>query len=82
MLNPSDDSGIVMTHLLDKAFMEASKLSPQEQDLIAGHILEELRSEKQWQHLFDESQDALSSLASEAALAEFKAGRTKDLDSE
>ena len=68
-----------MTHLLDKAFTEASKLSPQEQDLIAGHILEELAADTAWQERFDQSQDALSSLVSEA-LAEFKSGNTRDLD--
>ena len=68
-----------MTQLLDKAFNKASQLSPKEQDLIANLILEELESEGQWQHYFDESQDALSSLASEA-IGEFKAGLTKGLD--
>jgi hypothetical protein len=68
-----------MTHLLDKAFSEAAKLPVQEQDLIAGHILEELRSETQWQQQLDSSQDLLKSLADEA-LGEHKAGRTEDLD--
>ncbi len=70
-----------MTHLLNKAFTEASKLSPQEQDLIAGHILGELEADDAWQARFDQSQDVLLSLADEA-LAEFKAGTTRDLDSE
>jgi len=69
-----------MTQLLDKAFNEASKLPAQEQDMIANHILEELRSEAQWQQQLDDSQDLLKSLADEA-LGEHKSGLTRDLDS-
>lgn len=68
-----------MTQLLDKAFNEASKLPAQDQDMIATHILEELRSEAQWQQQLDDSQDVLKSLADEA-LGEHKAGLTRDLD--
>jgi DNA-directed RNA polymerase specialized sigma54-like protein len=68
-----------MTHLLDQAFSEAAKLPARDQDLIAGHILEELHSETYWQQQLDSSQDALKSLAEEA-LAEHKADRTEDLD--
>ncbi len=31
-----------MTQLLEKAFAEAAKLPPQEQDVIAEHVLEEM----------------------------------------
>jgi hypothetical protein len=79
MTNTMENEASPMTHLLDKAFSEAAKLPSQEQDLIAGHILEELRSETQWQQQFDGSQDILQSLADEA-LVEHKAGRTEDLD--
>ena len=68
-----------MTHLLEKAFNEVSKLSPQEQDVIAQQVLEELASENQWQQQFNESQDLLKSLADEA-LSEHKAGKTEYLD--
>ena len=68
-----------MTHLLDKAFSEAAKLPPQEQDIIAGHILEELQSEEQWQQQLSDSQALLESLAGEA-LQEHQAGHTKNLD--
>ena len=69
----------MMTQLLEKAFSEASKLPPQEQDIIAQQMLEELDSENQWQQQFRDSQDLLKFLADEA-LSEHKTGRTKDLD--
>ena len=68
-----------MTNLLEQAFAEASKLSPQEQDAFANWILKELDSERRWQKTFDESQDDLAELADEA-LAEHNAGETQDLD--
>ena len=68
-----------MTQLLEKAFSEVSKLPPQEQDIIAQQVLEELASENQWQQQFESSQDLLKSFADEA-LGEHKAGKTKDLD--
>ena len=68
-----------MTQLLEKAFSEAAKLPPQEQDIIAQQMLEELASESQWQQRFRDSQDLLKSLADEA-LGEHKAGKTKGLD--
>lgn len=68
-----------MTQLLEKAFSEVSKLPPQEQDIIAQQVLEELASEAQWQQQLEGSQDLLKSLADEA-LGEHKAGKTKDLD--
>ncbi len=68
-----------MTQLLEKAFEKASKLPPQEQDLIAQQVLEEMDSERQWQYQLQKSQDLLGSLADEA-LDEHKAGKTQDLD--
>ena len=68
-----------MTHLLEKAFNKVSKLPPQEQDIIAQQVLEELASENQWQQQFGGSQDLLKSLADEA-LGEYKDGKTKHLD--
>ena len=68
-----------MTHLLEKAFSEVSKLPAQEQDIIAEQVLEALASENQWQQQLGGSQDLLKSLADEA-LGEHKAGKTKDLD--
>ena len=68
-----------MTELLEQAFAQASKLSPQEQDLIADWLLKELESENRWDILFARSQDALSKLSSEA-LAEHRQGNTQELD--
>ncbi len=68
-----------MTELLEQAFAQASKLPPQEQDLIADWLLEELKSENRWHASFAESQDALAKLGSEA-LAEHRQGNTQELD--
>lgn len=66
---------------LEKAFAEASKLPPEEQDLLAAWILEELASEKRWREAFAKSAVKLSKLADEA-LEEYRAGRTQELDPE
>jgi hypothetical protein len=66
---------------LEKAFAEASKLPPEEQDLFAAWILEELVSEERWREVFDKSVVKLSKLANEA-LEEYRAGRTQKLDPE
>lgn len=66
---------------LEKAFAEASKLPPEEQDLLAAWILEELASEKRWREAFEKSAVELSKLAGEA-LEEYRAGRTQELDPE
>jgi hypothetical protein len=68
-----------MTKLLERAFVEASKLPQQEQDTFAEWILEELASEQRWDELFAKSPHVLGRLADDA-LAEFRAGRTQVLD--
>ena len=68
-----------MTDLLEKAFAEAAKLPEQEQEALAQWILQELESEKRWDELFERSQDILAELGEEA-LAEFRAGKTQELD--
>ncbi len=70
-----------MTHLLEKAFAEASRLPERDQDAIAEIVMAELASEERWRELFEESQDALAELAEEA-LAEHRAGKTKPLKDE
>lgn len=70
-----------MTKLLERAFTEAAKLPEQEQDALAAAILEELESERRWDELFERSGNVLSELAEEA-LAEHRAGRTRELDPE
>ena len=52
-----------MTELLEKAFAEAAKLSPDEQDLLARRLLGDLASEELWDRAFAQSQDGLAQLA-------------------
>jgi methylase of polypeptide subunit release factors len=70
-----------MTELLKKAFEEASKLPPKEQDAFAALVLAELEAEKAWDQAFAQSHQALSSLAREA-LEDLTSGRTDVLDPE
>ncbi len=62
-----------MTELLERAFTEADKLPPNEQDEFAERWLAELQSEQRWQESFAASQDELAKLANEA-LKEHAAG--------
>jgi hypothetical protein len=68
-----------MTRVLEAALAEVAKLPPDEQDVLASLLLDEIKSEQRWNSSFSKSQDLLKSLADEA-LAEFKAGRAKPLD--
>jgi hypothetical protein len=68
-----------MTKLLEKAFAEASKLPPEEQDVLARMLLDDLASEELWKQSFARSQDGLARLAGEA-LAEYERGETKSLE--
>jgi hypothetical protein len=68
-----------MTELLERAFAEASKLSPEEQDLLAQTLLDDLASEELWDKSFARSQDELARLADEA-LAEHRRGETRPLE--
>jgi len=70
---------VAMTELLEKAFAEASKLPPEEQDFLARMLLDDLASEESWEQSFARSQDELSRLAGEA-LAEDERGETKPLE--
>lgn len=70
-----------MTQLLERAFVEASKLEASEQDTLARWILEELESERRWDQLFTGSQDELALMAQQA-LEEHRKGLTKPLDPE
>ena len=67
-----------MTHLLEKAFAEASRLPERDQDAIAEIVMAELASEERWKELFEDSQNVLAELAEEA-LAEHRAGKTEPL---
>lgn len=70
-----------MTHLLKKAFDEASQHPQDLQDAIAAIVLAELAAQQRWDETFASSGDALSALADEA-LAEHRAGRTRPLNVE
>jgi len=62
---------------LEKAIVEASKLSPDEQDALAVWILKEIESERRWKKAFSKSQDKLSQLA-DKALKERSQGKSTD----
>ncbi len=66
-----------MTKLLTEAFEEASRLPEGLQDQLARELLDELASEGRWETTLAESQSKVDQLA-EKALAEYKAGRTKE----
>ena len=68
-----------MTELLEKAFVEASKLPEGEQNSFARWLLAELESERKWDEMFGDSQGLLSRLADDA-LAEHRQGKTEPLD--
>ncbi len=68
-----------MTHLLKKAFEEASRLEATQQDAVGQWLLDELDSERRWDRAFEDSPDALAKLAEEAR-SEHRAGQTRTLD--
>ena len=68
-----------MTELLRRAFEEASKLPPGEQDALASILLEELDGERRWETTLEDTHEKLTGLA-DAALAEHRTGTTKPLD--
>ena len=70
-----------MTTLLQQTFAEAAKLSITEQDLLASRLLAELAAEDDFDRAIAHSSDKLASLAAEA-LAEHRAGQTRELDPE
>ena len=70
-----------MTRLLEKAIAEVSQLPEQEQDAFASWMLVELASERRWDSLFADTQDALAGLADEA-LAEHRQGKSEPLDAD
>ncbi len=70
-----------MTKTLKKAFDEASKLPEREQEALGEWLLAELESERKWDELFRKSTEVLDRLADEA-LAEHRAGYSKELDPE
>lgn len=70
-----------MTTLLQQAFVEAAKLSPDEQDLLASRLLAELAAEDDFDRAIAQTAGKLAHLAAEA-IAEHRAGMTEELDPE
>ena len=70
-----------MTTLLEKAFAEAAKLPPAEQNVLASRLLAELGEEDELDRAIAASSGKLASLAREA-LAEHRAGLSEELDPE
>jgi hypothetical protein len=68
-----------MTTSLEKAFAEAAKRPPAEQDLLASRLLAELAAEDDFDRAIASSTEKLARLAAEA-LAEQRAGQTQELD--
>ena len=71
--------GWIVTKLLERAFAEASKLSPAEQEVLASRLLAELGAEDEFDLKIAGSLDKLTKLAAEA-LEEHRAGLTEELD--
>jgi hypothetical protein len=67
-----------MTDLLQRAYIEAAKLPPEEQDELARAVLRAIEDERSWDELFAQSQDLLADMADEAE-AEYNAGKTEPL---
>ena len=70
-----------MTELLKKAFEQAAKLPPKEQDAFAALVLAELQADAKWDKAFAASHELLESLAAEAR-GDIDTGKTQPLDPE
>jgi hypothetical protein len=70
-----------MTELLERAIAQLKIRPVEQQNAIATMILEELEEEAKWEQSFAHSPDLLAKLASEA-MAEYRAGKTQELDPE
>lgn len=67
-----------MTQALTSAVAVAAKLPPEEQNVLAAILLEEIASEHRWSASFANSESVLEGLAAEA-LGDFKSGKTRPL---
>ena len=70
-----------MTEQLEQAIAKLKLLPTDRQDAIATLILEELADDQRWDESFARSPDLLANLAA-AAMAEYRAGKTQELDPE
>jgi hypothetical protein len=67
-----------MTKLLEEAFAEAARRSPEEQDLLASRLLAELSAEDAFDAAIASSAGKLAAL-SRAAIEEHRVGKTDEL---
>jgi hypothetical protein len=70
-----------MTERLEQAIARLKTLPTDKQDAIALLILEELEDDQRWDESFARSPDLLAKLA-DGAMAEYRAGKTQELDPE
>jgi hypothetical protein len=70
-----------MTELLEQAIIKLKSLPVSQQNAMAMMILEELEDEQRWDEAFESSPDALALLAAQA-MAEYRAGKTQQLDAD
>lgn len=70
-----------LTELLEQAIAKLKTLPTDKQDAIAALILEELEDDRRWDESFKRSPDLLAKLTAEA-MAEYRAGKTQELDPE
>jgi hypothetical protein len=70
-----------MTEQLEQVIAQLKNLPTDKQNAIATLILEELEKEQRWDDSFARSPDLLAKLAAEA-MAEYRAGKTQELDPE
>lgn len=70
-----------MTEQLEQVIAQLKTLPTDRQDAIATLILEELEEEQRWDDSFARSPDLLAKLGAEA-MAEYRAGKTQELDPE
>lgn len=70
-----------MTELLERAIARLQTLPEGEQNAIAAMILEEIEGDRRWDESFSRSPDLLAKLAA-SAMAEYRAGKTQELDPE
>ena len=68
-----------MTRLLEKAFVDASRLPDIEQNTLAKWLLEELEAERKWDITFAGSEDILGQLA-DGAIEAHRHGKTMPLN--
>ncbi|MEO6434965.1 MAG: hypothetical protein ABIP55_04290 [Tepidisphaeraceae bacterium] len=68
-----------MTKLMEQAIEKLRSLPVDKQDTVAGFVLSELESDRQWDQTSVKYGERLRKLADEA-LDNFRAGRTTELD--